>query len=304
MRRAGVVLLLAALALGCTPEDPAAVAPSETSDGAVRVGAFNFPESRLLAELYAQSLAAAGFDVADVVELGSREIVEPALQQGRIDVVPEYAGSALVFLEGSRFAANADSQQTHRALAAAFAPRGVTVAEPARAQNHNAIAVTAQTAREHSLATISDLRPVAADMVLGGPPECPQRDVCLAGLRDVYALEFSRFLSLERTEHVTAGLVSGEIDAGVLFTTDPAVLADDLVVLDDDRSLQPAENIVPVVRTAVVDEHGDAALAALNAVSAQLTTRELAELNRAAAEPDAAVGEIAASWLEAHGITP
>ena len=304
MRGVTGVLLLAVLALGCTSGGPVVVAPSESDGSAIRVGAFNFPESRLLAELYAQSLAAAGLDVAEVVQLGSREIVEPALEQGRVDVVPEYAGSALVFLEGSRFAANADTKQTHRALAAAFSRRGATVGEPARAQNHNAVVVTAQTAADHGLEAISDLRPVAEELVLGGPPECARRDVCLVGLRDVYGLEFARFLSLERTDHVRAGLISGEIDVGVLFTTDPAALADDFIVLADDRNLQPAENVVPVVRTAVIDEHGEEVLTALDEVSAELTTRELAELNRAAAEDTADIADVAASWLQAHGITP
>jgi osmoprotectant transport system substrate-binding protein len=303
--RCAVVIAVALLAPACAPgEGGDTVPPSETATDEIRVGAFNFPESRLLGELYALALAGAGFSVGEVTQLGSREIVEPALEQGRIDVVPEYTGSALVFLERTRAAANSNSAQTHRAVVAAFQRRNVTVAAAAPAQNQNAIVVTEQTAREHGLRTVTDLRGVAEGMVLGGPPECPQRTACMVGLKDVYGLRFERFLSLERTDHVEAALNAGEIDVGVLFTTDPALLVNDFVALVDDRDLQPAENVVPVVRTPIVQRHGPKVIATLDEVSKALTTEELTRLNHDVEQDGISVRDAATSWLDAHGITP
>ena len=305
-RRAVVLLAaLAVVASACSSPDPGTdITASETAAATIRIGAFNFPESLLLAELYAQALAAGQFPVSEVAQLGSREIVEPALEQGRIDLVPEYAGSALVFLERNRTAANASSAQTHAALVAAYRPRNITVAAPAPAQNKNAVVVTAETADELDLRTVTDLRDVASEMVIGGPPECPQREACLAGLRKVYQLEFKRFLSLERTDHVAAALAAEEIDVGVLFTTDPAVLTNDFVVLADDQQLQPAENVVPVVRDETIERHGDRLLAVLDEVSEALTTEELAELNRTVEEDGQPASGVAAAWLRANDITP
>jgi osmoprotectant transport system substrate-binding protein len=310
MRRAAVwcrvaLSLVTVAAVACAPgEPPADVSASDAAAGQIRIGAFNFPESLLLAELYGQALAAHGFPAGEVTQLGSREIVEPALEQGRIDLVPEYTGSALVFLERTRAAANSDSRQTHAALVAAFRQRDVTVAAAAPAQNRNAVVVTADTADEHGLRTVTDLRDVAGDMVLGGLPECPQREACLAGLRKVYGLEFERFLSLDRGDHITAALNAGEVDVGILFTTDPAILVNDFVVLEDDRALQPAENVVPVVRTEVLERHGDALLGVLDTVSGALTTQELAQLNRTVEADGEPVDEVAAAWLDANDITP
>ena len=295
-------VLCGALIPACTPPAPA---PAPTADdGTIRVGAFNFPESELLAELYAQALEAHDFAVSPVAELGSREIVAPALEQGRIDLVPEYTGSALNFLTRDPGAAGADTRATHEALRSAAEQHGVTVAAAARAQNQNAFAVTAETAQQLGLESLSDLRPAAGDLVFGGPPECPQRPTCLVGLRQRYGLDFERFVGIGRSVHVAAALVGGEIDVGLLFTTDPAIAANDLVVLVDDRELQPAENVVPVIRTEVVDRHGQEVLDVLDDVSAELTTQALAQLNREVEMDGVPAAEAAGDWLRDHGLTP
>lgn len=308
-RKHGAALLSALALVAVTacqgPGGDPGPAPSPTGgEQAISVGAFNFPESRLLAELYRQALAAEGLPVAPVIELGSRETAEPALEQGRVDLLVEYAGSALNFAARKPDAAGPDARRTHARLAEALAPRGITVAAAAPAQNQNAFAVRRETAEEFDLRTLSDLAPVDSKLIAGGPPECPQRSTCLAGLRDVYGLEFERFLSVQNTRHVADALREGEIDVGLLFTTDPSVPESDFVILTDDRELQPAENVVPVVRTAVVETHGRDVVEVLDRVSAALTTRELVAMNVSVQVEQQDLNQVVTGWLEEHSLTP
>lgn len=129
--------------------------------------------SRIVGEIYAQALEEWGYPAERLPVGVPGELIEPALEQGLVDLVPEYAGTALQFLTGDPTLASADPVVTHRRLRAAFAERGVAVLATAPAQNQNALAVLPETAARHGLSTVSDLGPVASTMVLGGPPECP-----------------------------------------------------------------------------------------------------------------------------------
>ena len=239
------MLLVSAAVFGACAGDKPAAPPV----GGVTVAAFGFTESRILAELYGQALEAKGIPVRRALDLASREVVEPALEQGAVDLVPEYSGTALEFLNRAAGQATADPAATYGLLRAAFSTRGVTTLDPAPAQNQNALAVSETTAQHFRLATVSDLRPYAHDMVLGGPPECPERQFCLAGLTAVYGLSFRAVRALDAGGPLTIGALEGdEIDVGIMFTTSPAIAASRLVLLADDRGLQPAENVVPVVQ--------------------------------------------------------
>jgi osmoprotectant transport system substrate-binding protein len=273
--------------------------------GTVTVASFAFTESSIVAELYAQALEAVGVPTRRAPGLGSREVVEPALEQGAVDVVPEYVGTALQFLAPGGGGDLTDTAVAHDRLRQAFEPRGVTVLEPAEAQDRNGIAVTRKTAARLGLTRISDLGPVAGTLVFGGPPECPERPFCLVGLRATYGLAFKEFRALDASGPQTVAALEGEeIDVGLLFTTSPALGAKELVLLDDDRRLQPAENLVPAVRTDALRRHGDRLRAALDAVSAQLRTDDLIALNRSV-EMDGATPERAArEWLAARGLGP
>lgn len=300
----GVIVLLVAAACESTGggQQPAP-AGSPTDEAGITVASFDFPESRLLAELYGQALASAGYPVEPAVELGSREVVEPALEQGLVDMVPEYAGSALNFLERRADAADADSARTYARLAEAAAARDLTAAAAAPAENQNAFAVRGTTALELDLRSVSDLAPVAGELVFGGPPECPERSTCLRGLREVYGVQFERFLAIDQTRNVVVALDAGEIDVGLLFTTDPALVEREFVALEDDQGIQPAENVVPLVRDAVVDRHGSGLIEALDGVSRDLTTAELAELNRRVQEDERSPRAVARQWLDEHEVT-
>jgi osmoprotectant transport system substrate-binding protein len=303
IRRAACLLALALLVAGCQRDEPAPTPPEDPRRPTIQLASFDFPESELLAELYGQALVRHGFPVQQVVQLGSREVVAPALEQGKVDMVPEYLGSALNFLNDRDRVATADPALTHARLEQAFAPRGVSVLAYAPAQDRNGFVVSGDLARRHGLEKLSDLAPMANRLSLGGPPECAQRPLCLKGLEAVYRLRFARFEAMPSRDVTAAALRTGEIDVGMIDTTDPNLLKPgaDLVQLDDNRRLQPADNVVPVVRREVVDAYGPPLVQLLNAVSAPLTTTELTKLNVQVASGVPAA-EAAQAWLRGHGI--
>jgi osmoprotectant transport system substrate-binding protein len=294
------ILVLVLLAAGCD-RDPPPPPPEDPRRPVIQLASFDFPESEILGELYGQALRQHGFPVEQVVQLGSREVVGPALEQGKVDMAPEYLGSALNFLNDRDRIATADPALTHARLEQAFAPRGVSVLAYAPAQDRNGFVVTGDLARRHGLEKLSDLAPLAPQLSFGGPPECAQRPLCLKGLQDLYELRFARFEAMP-SRAVTAGeLDTGEIDVGMIETTDPHLIGTDLVQLEDDRRLQPAENVVPVLRREVLDAYGPALVRLCNAVSAQLTTTELTRLNLQVANGQPAA-DAASGWLRAHTI--
>jgi osmoprotectant transport system substrate-binding protein len=236
-----------------------------------------------------------------VLALGPREIVEPALQQGKVDLVPEYLGSALDFLRLQGRAGTADAAQTHALLARAFRASGVTPLAYARAQDQNGIAVTRRAAARYGLQRISDLTSLAPRLSFGGPPECPQRPLCLKGLQAVYHLGFKRFVPMPSFTVTATALQEDVIGAGMIVTTDGNLATGGLVLLDDDRHLQPAENVVPVARDRILDAYGATLARLLDKVTAQLTTKDLIELNRQA-EQGGQPQAVAADWLRHHGL--
>ena len=284
------------LVTGCTSGPSGDAAAVDPRHPPVRVTSFDFPESQILAEIYADALQRHGYPVIRLMGVGSREVVEPALQQGLVDLVPEYAGSALTFLGVVAVAGDRPAVLQTR-LAAALAAHGVAVPALSPAQDQNGIAVTAGTARARGLRRISDLGPVAQSLTFGGPPECPERPFCLAGLQSLYRLRFQRFMPLPSGEVIATALDTGEIDVGMLNTTAAQLAGGKLVALADDRRLQPAENVVPVVRRTVLDAYGPAFTRVLDSVSAQLTTTSLAQLNRRAVLDGVPVVRVAEDWL-------
>jgi osmoprotectant transport system substrate-binding protein len=299
----GLLMALLLLAAGCDRDRPPPGPPEDPRRPTIRLASFDFPESELLAQLYGQALGQHGFPVEQVVQLGAREVVAPALEQGKVDMAPEYQGSALNFLNDRDRVATADPALTHARLEQAFAPRGVSVLAYAPAQDRNGFVVSGDLARRHGLEKLSDLTPMARRLSLGGPPECAQRPLCLKGLEDVYKLQFARFEPMPSRDVTAAALGTGEIDVGMIDTTDPNLLKPgaDLVQLADDKRLQPADNVVPVVRREIVDAYGPPLVRLVNAVSAKLSTADLTSLNRQVADGQPAA-QVATAWLRAHTI--
>ena len=277
--------------------------PSALQDEAVTVASFDFAESELLAELYSQALEDEGFSIERAFNLGPREFVMPALASGLVEFVPEYAGTALQFLNLGESSGTADVASTHDALVRALDGSMLTALAPAPAQDANGFVATRETAERLDLRAISDLSAVAQGLVLGGPPECPTRPLCLAGLERLYGLTFGDFLPLDAGGPVTRqALAQGHVDVALLFTTDPSILRDDLVVLTDDRRMQPAENVVPLIRTELAHRFGPDLVRAVDEVSQRLTTDGLRELNAMVATGPLPLPAVAAQWLSAEGL--
>lgn len=303
-----LVLLLAACGGGGESEgsgesseaggDSGAEQESEVERGEIVVGSTNFPEQELVAEMYAQVLENAGYSVNKRFQLGSREVVFPALQGGELDMTPEYIGTLLEFINGGAGEATSDTDETLNLLNEQL-PDGLTMLEPSDAQDKNALAVTSETADEMSLSTVSDLEGKAGDLVLGGPPECPQRPLCLPGYEETYGLQFKEFKALDAGGPLTTeALNSGEVDVGLVFSTQGAIIANDWVTLEDDKGLQPAENITPAVREEILNGEVEELI---NGVSAVLTTENVTEMNEKI-DGGEAPADVARQFLEQEGL--
>jgi osmoprotectant transport system substrate-binding protein len=298
MRRALLCVLLV-FGAGCSSSTTHADGQLRPDDGAVVVASFNFSESKLVAEIYAQALERAGIPVRRELDLGPRELVQPALDQGLVDLVPEYLGSALLSIYPELRLDTSDPTAVRTQLSAALAPKHLELLAPAPAQDQNGLAMLEARATELGVRTVSDLRH-HPNLVLGGPPECPTRDFCLRGLRQVYGLAFTQFVPLASLAQEQTALEQGVIDVAVVFTTDGHLAEQSLTLLDDDLHLQPAENIVPVVSTRSRERYGERLTRALDAVSSQLTSAGLTFLNWRVDIDGKSVADEASGWLARH----
>ena len=301
-----VILAVLALVAGACGDDDDEDAASGTgtessttgAKGEITIGAFNFSESAILAHIYAGALEEAGYTVEVRENLGNRELVAPALERGEIDLYPGYAATELEFFNSGAGQATPDAEETTENLRTLLAAKQLTALEPSAAIDANAFAVTKATADRLKLTKMSDLEPVAGDLTLGGPPECPQRPFCQLGLEKTYGLKFKSFKALDAGGPLSkTALENGDVDVALIFSSDGAIVARNFVVLEDDKKLQNADNVVPVLRTEVAT---DEVKEILDEISAQLTTADLTELNKRAdvdmEDPDA----LAAEWLEDH----
>jgi osmoprotectant transport system substrate-binding protein len=276
-----VLVLLLALLVGCTGTSTAPAPVAGTPAEELRLASFDFRENQILVELYAEAARRAGVPVAVQHDAGTREILAPALAQGVVDVLVEYLGAALAFALADEAPVEGTPQELHAALGSALSARGITVLRPAVAEDKNGFAVSEAFRRRHGVVTLSDLSPLASDLRFGGPPECPERPSCVPGLRRVYGLEFGEVLAMPSRAATADALVSGQIDVGMLETTDARLIGSSLVLLADDRELQPHENVVPLVRSEALDRWGERLRTAFDDVSARLTTGDVVRLNRA-----------------------
>ncbi len=305
MKRIALLSLLAAAALlsACSSSDPLSTA-SETAasggtDGSVVVGSANFPENELLADIYAGALKGAGVDVSSKLNIGSREAYIAGLKDGSIDLIPEYTGGLLqYFSEGSTAKA---PDQVYDAAKAAL-PAGLTLLDKAAAEDKDSLVVTKETADKYNLSKISDLSAVADKLVIGGPPEWRTRpDTGIPALKKTYGLTFQKFQPLDVAgPRSVQALKNGQVDVVNLFTTDPNIVANDFVVLEDDKNMFAAQNVVPLIRTDAAK--GDVA-DTLNAVSAKLDTDTLAGLVKQVVADKKNAADVAQQWLSDNGLS-
>ena len=257
-----------------------------------------FAENQLVAEMYAQVLEHAGFTVVREFDLRSREVSQSALDAGQIDLKPEYLSSLLLFLD-SNAQASSDPTDVAGQIGDRLGPTGISVLAPSPAQDTNQFVANAETAQEFDLTTLSSLAPVADRLTIGAPPECPLRPFCLPGLRDVYGILFGDFEPLDAGGPLTvAALRADDVQIGLMFSTDPSIEANGFVPLLDDRHLQDAENITPVIRTEKLD---DEVRRSLDAVSARLSSDIVTELVGKIVIDGQDVATVAKAFLDSNG---
>jgi osmoprotectant transport system substrate-binding protein len=298
VRVALLAILMALTLLGCAPQT---AAPG--GKPTVRVGSTSFTEQVILAELYAQALEANGYRVERRFNLGSREVVAPALESGQIDMYPEYLATYLTYVSKDPTKASTDSQATYRNLQEALKAKNLAVLDFAQAIDANGFAVTSATAQRYNLAKLSDLARVGDQLVLGGPPECPSRPFCQQGLEQTYGIRFKDFRALDVGGPLTvAALEGGQIDVAMLLTTSAVIQARGFVLLEDDKRLQLADNVAPVVREDLLNRAPADFRTTINGVTAKLTTAELTGLNKMVEIDRMDAKDAAASWLKAKEI--
>ncbi len=279
---------------GATVDTTAALGTAPTADlPALTVGSADFNESQLLAEIYGQALRLVGFDVGIEPAIGSREVYFGAVDNGEIDLVPEYTGSLLSFLLAPEQADATTVEEQVAAIGEAL-PDDLEVLTPSTAEDKDVIVCTQAVADEFGLSNLSSLFEASSNITIGGPPELETRTPFgLAGFRDLYGAEFEGFVPLTVAD-VSAALTGGAIDCGNLFSTMSAIAAEGFVALEDDLEVVPHEAVLPLVRSEVV---GPELTAILDEVNANLDTETLAGLLAQVEVDQLGADVVAADWL-------
>lgn len=306
LRRPRLLLLAAVAAVGVLlagcggGSDPLATQPAAPSaQGTVRIGSANFTENRLLAEIYATALETRGVTVERSFGIGSRETYYPALERGEIDLVPDYTGNLLQFLDPQATATASD--QVYQQASGRVAP-SLQLLQQSAAEDKDAVVVTRAYATQNNLRSIEDLAPLCGTIAFGGPPEFQQRAYGVPGLQRIYNCSFREFRALDAGGPLTvAALRDGTVQAADLFTTDAAIPENDFVVLEDPRANFAAQNVVPVVNRAKAAD--PRVTDTLNQISAAMDTAQLTQLNQRLAGPDRPdPATVARDWLNSAGI--
>ncbi|MEU9011418.1 ABC transporter substrate-binding protein [Streptomyces sp. NPDC048479] len=269
-----------------------------SSAGGITIGTANFTENQILGYLYAAALEAAGVTTKVRPNLGTREILIPALKGGDIDLLPEYQGALLHYLDPKAKATEEGEMQN--ALAVAL-PKGLQILPYGMAEDSDAFAVTRETAGKYGLKTLADLAKQNGKLVIGAAPEVKKRVVGVVGLKDEYGVEFKEFKSLDSSGPLVKGaLKKGDVDVANLFTTDTDIADEGWVVLADPKNLVPGQHVVPLIADRKADSTVRKALARLGAV---LTTEQLTELNRLVDKDKKDPEDVANDWAKQHGLT-
>ncbi|MEU6249719.1 ABC transporter substrate-binding protein [Glycomyces sp. NPDC047010] len=292
---AAAVLGTAIAMTGCSSEDPLGENEStgESADGAIVIGSQAYYSNEIVAEIYAQALEGAGQEVERRFSIGQRDAYIPELESGAITLFPEYTGNLLQFFDAETEARSPEDVYT--ALQGAL-PEGLTVLDQSTASDQDSYTVTKAFADENGLASIADLAGVSDTLTLGGPPELAERPYGPTGLEEVYGVQVEFSATGDTT---VEDLVAGTVNVANVFTADPRIQTDDLVVLEDPESLFLASNVVPLVSEDVADEVSEV----INAVSAALTPEGLVGLNVQSTVDQMSTPDIAKQWLADNGLS-
>ena len=297
-RKLGLPWLLAALAsVAMVVAACGSTNTPATSKGTITVAGASFTENSILAQIYGQALAHDGYTVNYKLNLGSREVIVPALKSGQIDLYPGYAATDLEYYNAKKGEATGDAVATTNKLNTYLQPLGLVALTPSAAVDQNAFAVTKATQTKYNLTKLSDLAPIGNQLVLGAGPECPTRPYCLPGLQSVYGIHFKAFKAFGSSDgpETRAAFKNGSIQVGLVFSSDGDLDQNGLVVLQDDKHLEAADNVGPILRGAVAT---DEVKRVLNAIDAKLTTADLVTLNSQASLEHKDADVVAKAYLE------
>ncbi|MGB7686331.1 MAG: glycine betaine ABC transporter substrate-binding protein [Solirubrobacterales bacterium] len=269
------------------------------------IGSKNFPEQEILGEIYAQALQAAGYKVKSDLNLGSETVALKAVQSGAISGYPEYASTALTSFFGVEpEEVPSEATEAWEKANEEFEKEGLTAFEPTPFASANAVGTLVKTAEENDLKTVSDLKGVSEEMTLYGSPECRQRIDCLAGLEKYYGLKFKSFKPVDIGLRYTV-LEKGQADLSILFTTDPQLSAekDKFVILEDDKEVFPAGNVIFVTKKATAEKAGPDYEKTIVQVQEGLTLEVMQELDARVELEKQTPKEAAAAYLKSAGYT-
>jgi osmoprotectant transport system substrate-binding protein len=280
---------------GCASSDPLTGGDGGGESGSdssvIVIGSQAYPSNELIAEIYAQALEADGFEVERNFTIGQRDAYMPSIEDGTIDLFPEYTGNLLQYFEPDTTATTTDD--VYAALQEAL-PENLTVLDQSSATDQDSYNVTRTFAEENDLTSIADLAGIDG-LVLGGAPELELRPYGPEGLKEVYDVDVTFNPTADST---IEELVAGNIQLANVYTADPLISANDLVTLEDPEGLFLASHVVPLVNVDVADEIADT----INAVSAAMTPEGLIELNVQYTVEQRSLGDVASEWLEANGL--
>ncbi|SDD56474.1 ABC transporter substrate-binding protein [Auraticoccus monumenti] len=308
MKKTGLTAALLAAALTLVAcgggSDPLAADPSESAEGGggneteVVVGSANFTESQVLGELYAQAMVAKGVNARTQPNIGAREVYLTALQDGSVSVVPEYTGNLLLYFDANSPASTAEEIES--ALQETLTSEELVLGTPSEAADQDVYVVTGEFSEANGVTSLADLSKVSADSVLGGPGELAERSYGPPGLAEVYGAEFKEFKAYNAPAVKIKDLNDGKIQVATFFTTEAAIADNGYVQLEDPEGMILPQNVVPLMAPAVAED--PAAVEALDAVSAALTTEDLTALNKQVDADRQSPEDVAGEWLASKGL--
>ena len=307
---ASLLVLVSACATGggSTSAPSAASSPGAASAGdpTVKVGSDGFYEAKLMAEIYAQALEAAGYKVDRTgIGMGARKVSAPALESGQIDLKPEYIGSGLAYYQPGQ--QTGDPAANQKALQAVLATKGggITVLDYSPAADQNAFVVRKETADQLKLTRMSDLGAVQGQLKFGVATDCPTNPVCAPALKSAYGLDVSNATKLSACDTPMVQALKGTtIDVAELCSTQPDIAVNGWIVLVDDKQTQPADNLAPLVRDDLLGKLADRSgfEGILDAVSAAMDTATLTDLGKQVSVDNKDLAVVAKAWLVAKGL--
>ena len=292
-------LALAGCGAGPNPLESPAGTGAATPGKELVIGSADSTESQVLAEVYAGALNAAGITASTKPNIGSREVYLKAVQDGSVDVVPDYSGNLLLFVDKDATEVSAD--KIAKALPERL-PQGLGILEPSKAEKKDAMVVTRATAAKYELTSIEDMGKVCSELVIGAPAAFAERAYGLPGLKEKYGCEPKKLepFADDGGPLTLKALLTDQVQVADIYTTTPSIADNDLVVLEDPKDNFIAQQVLPLIRTSTVP---DAARNVLNEVSRKLTTEDLMNLNRAVSgNQKQSPAEAAKAWLKEKGL--